>query len=350
LTDAPPPRLPVSRFDYDLPSELIAQRPVEPRDSSRLLTVPKGGATFQDRVFHELPEILEPGDVLVLNDTRVMPARLFARRSTGGRVEILLLNNVGGNVWHALARPAQRLKTGELLAVLDLSGASSPAQAEVVGREPDGEFTLHIDDAESTIKRFGQMPLPPYIAESLTDPERYQTVFADREGSAAAPTAGLHFTPGLLEQCKERRIEIQYVTLHVGLDTFQPLKVEDALDHQMHSEWYHVNAATVGALRSAKEDGRRILAVGTTAARTLETVAPTIGEDRDQSGRTSIYITPKYEFRLLDGMVTNFHLPRTTLLLMVSALAGERTLQMAYQHAIRERYRFYSFGDAMLIV
>ena len=350
MTDASRPRLPISRFDYDLPPELIAQHPIEPRDSSRLLIVPRGGTMFEDRIFHELPEILEPGDVLVLNDTRVIPARLFARRSTGGRVEILLLANIEGNIWHALARPARRLKTGELLDVLDLSGASSPAQIEVVGREPDGEFTLRIDDAERTIQRFGQMPLPPYISERLGDPERYQTVFADREGSAAAPTAGLHFTPVLLERCRARGIEIQYVTLHVGLDTFQPVKVEDALQHQMHSEWYHVNAATMEALRAAKQDGRRILAVGTTAARTLETIAPTIGEDRDQSGRTSIYITPKYEFQLLDGMVTNFHLPRTTLLLMVSALAGEKTVHLAYQHAIRERYRFYSFGDAMLIV
>lgn len=350
MTDASLPRLPISRFDYDLPPELIAQHPIEPRDSSRLLIVPRGGATFQDRVFYELPEILNPGDVLVLNDTRVVPARLFARRSTGGKVEVLLLAKVEGDVWQALARPARRLKTGEMLDVLDLSGAPSSAQIEVVAREPDGAFTLRIDSAEQTIQRFGQIPLPPYIGEHLDDPERYQTVFADREGSAAAPTAGLHFTPELLERCRERGIEIQYVTLHVGLDTFQPLKVEDALEHRMHSEWYQVSAATIEGLRSAKRDGRRMVAVGTTAARTLETIAPTIDEDRAQSGQTVIYITPGYEFQLLDGMVTNFHLPRTTLLLMVSALAGESTIQLAYQHAIRERYRFYSFGDAMLIV
>lgn len=350
MTDAPHTRLLISRFDYDLPPELIAQQPIEPRDSSRLLIVPKGGTMFQDRLFNELPEILDPGDVLVLNDTRVIPARLFARRATGGRIEILLLAKVEDDIWRAIARPARRLKAGELLAVIDRSGAASPVRIEVMGRESDGEFTLGIDDAERTIHRFGHMPLPPYIGERLDDPERYQTVFADREGSAAAPTAGLHFTPQLLERCRARGIEIHYITLHVGLDTFQPLKVEDALEHQMHSEWYHVNATTAEALRSAKQERRRILAIGTTAARTLETIAPVLGEARDQSGRTSIYITPPYEFQLLDGMVTNFHLPRTTLLLMVSALAGEDTIHLAYQHAIRERYRFYSFGDAMLIV
>lgn len=350
MTHVPRTRLPISRFDYDLPPELIAQQPIEPRDSSRLLIVPRGGMVFQDRGFRELPDILQMGDVLVLNDTRVIPARLFALRSTGGKVEILLLSHIEGDTWRALARPARRLKPGEMLEVLNRSGASSPAHIEVIGREPEGDFILRVDDATRTIQRFGQVPLPPYIGEQLDDPERYQTVFADREGSVAAPTAGLHFTPELLGRCRERGIDVLYVTLHVGLDTFQPVKVEDALQHKMHSEWYQVKASTIQALRLAKQNGQRILAVGTTAARTLETVAPFIGEDRDQSGRTSMYITPDYHFQLLSGMVTNFHLPRTTLLLMVSALAGENTIRQAYQHAIEERYRFYSFGDAMLIV
>ncbi len=350
MTDQPEIRLPISRFDYDLPQELIAQHPVEPRDASRLLIVPRGGTDFQDRVFSELPEILRPGDVLVLNDTRVIPARLFARRETGGRVEILLLARIEGDIWRAIARPARRLGAGDRLEMLDLAGASTDAGIEVVGREAGGEVVLRLDDSEHTIHRFGQMPLPPYIGERLADPERYQTVFAEQEGSAAAPTAGLHFTPALLERCRERGIEIQYVTLHVGLDTFQPVKVEDALAHHIHSEWYYVRRSTLDALATAKAAGRRIFAVGTTAARTLETIDLNSAGDADQSGTTSLYVTPPYAFQALDGMVTNFHLPRTTLLLLVSALAGETTMKLAYQHAIRQRYRFYSFGDAMLIV
>lgn len=350
MSDAPPPRIPISRFDYDLPPELIAQIPVEPRDASRLLLVPRGGTTFQDRKFRELPELLTPDDVLVVNDTRVAPARLFTQKKSGGRVELLLLRRVAGDTWSAIARPARKLKSGDRLSIHDLSGAPSAASIEILSREPDGDFLVHIDDSHYTIHTLGQMPLPPYIAGQLDNPERYQTVYSNEEGSAAAPTAGLHFTPDLLERCRARGVTILTVTLHVGLDTFQPVKVEDARDHHIHSEWYQVDQRTMEILCASKREGKRVLAVGTTAARTLETIAPCLDQPRSQSGMTSIYITPEYEFRLVDGMITNFHLPRTTLLLMVSALAGEDTIRRAYAHAIRERYRFYSFGDAMLIV
>lgn len=350
MSDETRPRLPVDRFDYHLPSELIAQHPMEPRDASRLLVVPKGSCSFEDRIFHELPDILNPGDVLVLNDTRVIPARLFARRATGGTVEFLLLRHIDGDVWSALARPARRLRSGETLSLLDLQGLETDAPIQVLERTSNSEMSIAIADADSMIHRYGQMPLPPYIAERLDDQERYQTVYANHEGSAAAPTAGLHFTPDVLDRCQAFEIDVHYVTLHVGLDTFQPIRVENALEHQIHSEWYQVSSATVAALRRATSEGRRVIAVGTTSARTLETIAPTLDSSGNLAGETNIYITPGYEFKLVDGLITNFHLPRTTLLLMVSALAGAETIRAAYGHAISERYRFYSFGDAMFIV
>lgn len=350
MSDVPAPRLPISQFEYQLPSELIAQKPMEPRDSSKLLVVPRDGTAFEDRVFRDLPTILAPGDVLVLNDTRVIPARLFAQRATGGRVQILLLSRDREDVWHAIARPARKLRTGDRLCILDREGVARSTRIEVTGREPDGQVLIRIDDSDATIHAFGQMPLPPYIGGQLEDPERYQTVYSNQEGSAAAPTAGLHFTADLLERCRARGIDILYVTLHVGLDTFQPVKVDDALDHRIHSEWFQVDGHTMNALRDSKRAGKRILAVGTTAARTLESIAPRLDDAEPQQGVTSIYITPGYRFQLVDGMITNFHLPRTTLLLMVSALAGNETIRQAYEYAIQARYRFYSFGDAMLIV
>lgn len=350
MSDETRPHLPIDRFDYHLPPELIAQRPIEPRDASRLLIVPTSGQSFEDRIFYELPDILNPGDVLVLNDTRVIPARLFARRVTGGKVEFLLLKHINGDVWSVLARPSRRLRTGETLTLLDLQGTETGASIQIIERTSSSEMSVAVADADSVIHQYGQMPLPPYIAERLDDQERYQTVYADQEGSAAAPTAGLHFTPDVLDRCRALGIEVRYVTLHVGLDTFQPIRVDDALEHQIHSEWYQVSSETVAALRSARDEGRRVIAVGTTSARTLETIALTLDSSGNLAGETNIYITPGYEFRLVDGLITNFHLPRTTLLLMVSALAGAVTIRAAYEHAIRERYRFYSFGDAMLIV
>lgn len=342
--------LPISRFDYHLPPELIAQQPVEPRDSSRLLVVDRSRQSLSDRVFSDLPDLLQPGDLLVMNNSRVLNARLFVRRQTGGRVEMLFLEETGPGVWNVLAKPARRLKTGEQLTVLSRSGEDTEHTVQLEGREPDGTMSVRLDQALSVLADHGHLPLPPYITEQPNDEERYQTVYAEQTGSAAAPTAGLHFTDRLLERCRERGIETAWVTLHVGLGTFQPVKVENALEHRIHAETFEVPADTMTQLAGAREEGRRIVAVGSTAVRTLETIGLNITPGRGQSGSTQVYITPPYEFRLVDAMVTNFHLPRTTLLLMVSALAGEDLLRAAYEHAVRERYRFFSFGDAMLIV
>lgn len=344
--------LPVERFDYDLPPELIAQQPVEPRDASRLLVVRRSSGTLSDHVFHELPELLQPGDLLVVNDTRVIPARVFARRPSGGRVELLLLTRLSDTDWRALARPARRLRMGETLTVLDHNDVPTSDTIDVIARDGEAVVVRLPDDA--TIDRHGRVPLPPYIRDSTSDPERYQTVYSRQAGSAAAPTAGLHFTPRVIDTCRERGIEMVSVTLHVGLDTFQPIKTDDARDHEIHSEWFEVSSETLAAVASAKREGRRVVAVGTTSVRTLESIADSVlGEHvatEPVSGPTKLYITPGYEFRLVDAMLTNFHLPRTTLILLVSAMAGEDLIREAYAHAIAERYRFYSFGDAMLIV
>jgi S-adenosylmethionine:tRNA ribosyltransferase-isomerase len=348
VSDARQP-LPVERFDYDLPPELIAQAPADPRDSSRLLVVDRVGGHLRDHTFYELPALLRPGDVLVVNDTRVMAARLLARRATGGRVELLLLSQGNDGLWTALARPARRLRPGEQLSLIDRDGATGDARVQIIGRQDDTVSVAIADPA--IVERYGRVPLPPYITSSIDDPERYQTVYAREMGSAAAPTAGLHFTPRVLERLRERDVELRTVTLHVGLDTFQPIKSADALDHAMHAEWYHVSGETAAALAAAKRAGRRVVAVGTTSVRTLETLgAGGTVEPREHAGWTKLYITPGCQFRVVDAMLTNFHLPRTTLLLLVSAFAGDELIRRAYQHAIWERYRFYSFGDAMLIV
>ena len=346
-----PQRLPIERFDYELPPDLIAQQPIEPRDAARLLVVGRVSGELRDRRFVELPGLLQPGDLLVLNDTRVLPARLRARRSTGGLVDLLLLYRDQDGVWSALARPAKRLRDGERLSLLDRASAVTPDGVQVMGRDNAG-VRLRFED-ERAIHAYGAAPLPPYIRVPLSDPERYQTVYAEVEGSAAAPTAGLHFTERVLAACRERGVSIAMVTLHVGLDTFQPIRVDDAREHPMHAEWFHVGAATRAALRAARARGGRVIGVGTTAVRTLEAL-PDVTLNRDDtqalSGWTRLYITPGHTFRVADGMLTNFHLPRTTLLLLVSALAGEATIRRAYAHAVEQRYRFYSFGDAMLIV
>jgi S-adenosylmethionine:tRNA ribosyltransferase-isomerase len=346
-----PDPLPVSRFDYELPPELIAQQPLEPRDAVRLLVVSRADGALTDCRFTDLPQLLRAGDVLVLNDTRVLPARVRAQRSSGGHVELLLLTRHSDGDWSALARPAKRLRAGETLYVLDHNGAPSSDTLHVVGRDVDG-LRVRFED-EGAIHAHGLTPLPPYIHETLADPERYQTIYGVVEGSAAAPTAGLHFTERVLAACRERGVTIATVTLHVGLDTFQPIRVEDAREHTLHAEWRHVSAATQRELRAARERGGRIIGVGTTAVRTLESLPDAAlpdTESGDQSGWTKLYITPGHDFRMVDGMLTNFHLPRTTLLLLVSALAGEETIRRAYEHAIAARYRFYSFGDAMLII
>ena len=343
--------LPIDRFDYELPPELIAQQPIEPRDAARLLVVARHAEALSDRRFVELPHLLNPGDLLVLNDTRVLPARLRARRHGGGAVELLLLRRHSMGVWEAIARPARRLRPGAILRLTDHSGADTGTTIRVAARNGD-VFRVVIDD-EDSIRRAGELPLPPYIASRLANPERYQTVYGTREGSAAAPTAGLHFTERTLAACRARGIGIARITLHVGLDTFQPMRVANARDHEIHSEWREATAATIEQVRDTCRRGGRVIAVGTTSARTLESLADTItGDDPAMTvaGCTRLYITPGYTFRVVDGLLTNFHLPRTSLLLLVSALAGEATIRQAYAHAITERYRFYSFGDAMLIV
>lgn len=344
--------LPVERFDYELPPELIARQPAEPRDASRLLVVSRDDGSLSDRVFRELPSLLRPGDLIVINDTRVMPARLFARRATGGQVELLLLSRLPDGRWKAIARPARRLRPGETLRLLDHDGSVSTDVVIIGDREDDALVVTFTD--ETAIERRGRVPLPPYIHDTRADPERYQTVYSRESGSAAAPTAGLHFTTDVMAACRGREIDFASVTLHVGLDTFQPIKTADARDHTIHSEWFEVPAESVATIAGAKRAGRRIVAVGTTSVRTLESAADAIlrvdAASSAVSGSTRLYITPGYEYRIVDLMLTNFHLPRTTLLLLVSAFAGEDLVRAAYAHAVRERYRFYSFGDAMLIV
>lgn len=333
-------------LDYHLPEDLIAQTPAEPRDSSRLLVVRRASGELEDRRFFELPELLEPGDLLVLNDTRVIPARIFARRRTGGRVEVLLLERRDSDTWEALINPLGRLKPGEILAV---EGAADEPGIEFVRREGDSGLVRITDDV--LIERYGNVPLPPYIHAALNDPERYQTVYAEHAGSAAAPTAGLHFTPAVFERCRERGIETARLTLHVGVDTFRPLASDDPDEHVMHSEWFSVPPETLGAIQHCRARGGRIVAVGTTVTRVLET----LGQFDDlhaapRTGRTDIFIRPPHQFKLVDVLLTNFHLPRTSLLLLVGAFAGSELIARAYEHAIAARYRFYSFGDAMLIV
>lgn len=343
--------LPIERLDYPLPPELIAHAPAEPRDSARMLVVRRSDGSLVDRVFRDLPTLFTSGDLLVVNDTRVLSARLHALRATGGRVELLLLARESDGLWKSLARPSRKLRPGERLTLLDNGDQPTSSMVEVQGPFSDGVIVRFDDDRD--IERFGRVPLPPYIQEGHSHPERYQTVYSRETGSAAAPTAGLHFTAELIEQCRAAGLALATVTLHVGLDTFQPIRVENARDHPIHSEWFNVPAETIRAIREARLRGSRVVAVGTTSVRTLEAAADQILDSDDAaatSGHTSLFITPGYQFRVVNAMVTNFHLPRTSLLLLVSAFAGEGLMKRAYEHAIDRRYRFYSFGDASLLL
>ncbi len=360
-------------FDYHLPPELIAQTPVEPRDSSRLLVLDRATGRVEHRQFTDILDIIPSGAVLVLNRSRVIPARLFGRRKgTGGRVELLLLRREEEGIWQALGKPGRSLRPGSVIqleasGVSDKAGtagaptvpgllASEPVEAEVLSVGDDGIRRVRLT-AEAGIDRLGEMPLPPYIHQRLEDPERYQTVYSDRPGSAAAPTAGLHFTPELLEALQARGVEIAYVTLHVGLDTFRPVSEDNPQEHAIHTEYYELSTETADILTRARAEGQPIIAVGTTSVRTLEQV----GRDHEVaglgnggpigavSGQADLFILPGHKFRLVDGMITNFHLPRSTLVMLVSAFAGRENILAAYQKAIEEKYRFYSFGDAMLI-
>ena len=334
-------------FWYDLPEELIAQTPLEKRDASRLMLLDKKTGAIDHRVFSQLPELLRAGDCLVMNDSRVIPARLFGNRDTGGAVEVLLLNDRGGGVWECLTRPGRKTPVGT-----KLHFGEDTLTATVVGTEADGNKLLQFHTDEiflEVLERLGHVPLPPYIKAELKDAERYQTVYANEPGSAAAPTAGLHFTRELLERLEQTGIELERITLHVGLGTFRPVKEEDLTRHEMHAEYCAISKDTAERINTARREGRRIIAVGTTSCRTLEAVADDNGFVRPFAGQVNIFIYPGYRFKCIDGLITNCHLPESTLIMLVSALAGREAVMHAYETAVRERYRFFSFGDAMLI-
>ncbi|MBW7476242.1 tRNA preQ1(34) S-adenosylmethionine ribosyltransferase-isomerase QueA [Paenibacillus oenotherae] len=345
----------VNQFDFELPESLIAQTPLAERTASRLLSLERHTGKVGHHSFRELADMLHPGDTLVLNNTRVLPARLLGvKADTGAKVELLLLKQLEGDRWETLAKPAKRLKLGTELAFGDDGTGSPLLRATIVSEGEMGgrEIEFHYDGIfQELLDRLGEMPLPPYIKERLDDRERYQTVYAKHEGSAAAPTAGLHFDEPFLEQLRLKGVRIAYVTLHVGLGTFRPMSVELIEEHTMHSEYYELSAETAKILSETREQGGRIVAVGTTSARTLETVAQRFADESIGacSGWTDIFIYPGYKFQLVDALLTNFHLPKSTLVMLVSALAGQEAVMKAYKEAIQQEYRFFSFGDAMFI-
>lgn len=338
-----------SDFYFELPEELIAQDPLEDRSASRLLVLDKETGEVSHHIFREVVDYLRPGDCLVLNNTKVIPARLLGfREGTGAHVEVLLLKRREGDVWETLVRPGKKCRPGTRLVFGD-----GLLKAEVLETVEEGNRLIHFEYQgiwEELLDKLGEMPLPPYITHKLQDRSRYQTVYAKYEGSAAAPTAGLHFTRELLEKIEQKGVHIVYVTLHVGLGTFRPVKEENVLEHHMHSEFYQVSGEAAEQINAVKEQGGRVICVGTTSCRTLESAAGEDGRVRAGSGNTEIFIYPGYRFKVLDALITNFHLPESTLVMLVSALAGREKVLAAYEEAIRERYRFFSFGDAMLIL
>lgn len=337
-----------SDFYYDLPKELIAQTPVEPRDSSRLLVLGRKSGEIEHRHFYDIIDYLNEGDLLVVNDSRVLPARIFGiKDETGARVEFLLLKQISGNRWETLCKPGKKARVGAKFTFGD-----GLLRATVADVKDDGNRVVDFDCDENffaTLDKIGQMPLPPYITEELKNKERYQTVYSHELGSAAAPTAGLHFTNELLDRIRAKGVNIANVTLHVGLGTFRPVKVDDVTNHKMHSEHYEVPEETARLIKQTKENGGRVISVGTTSCRTLESVATQYGEVIACDGFTDIFIYPGYEFKVLDGLITNFHLPESTLIMLVSAFAGFDNVMNAYKVAVDEKYRFFSFGDAMFI-
>ena len=336
-------------FDFDLPEELIAQTPLKDRASSRLLVVNKETGDMEDKHFHDILDELQPGDALVMNNTRVLPARLYGEKpETGGHLEVLLLTNTEGDTWETLIKPAKRAKVGTEIQFGDgRLKAVVKEELEHGGRIIEFKYDgIFLEILES----LGEMPLPPYIKERLDDPDRYQTVYAEENGSAAAPTAGLHFTKELLEEIKAKGVHLVYLTLHVGLGTFRPVSVDNIEEHHMHSEFYRLTEEAAKQLNEVRQAGGRIVAVGTTSIRTLETIGTKFnGEIQADSGWTDIFITPGYQFKVVEAFSTNFHLPKSTLVMLVSAFAGKDLTLAAYQHAIEEKYRFFSFGDAMFI-
>ncbi|NMM61205.1 tRNA preQ1(34) S-adenosylmethionine ribosyltransferase-isomerase QueA [Clostridium sp. P21] len=338
----------VTDFDFYLPEELIAQSPLEKRDEARLMTLNKNNGEIEHKIFKDIIDYLEPGDCLVLNDTRVLPARLIGEKeNTGGKIEFLLLKRIDKDKWETLVKPGKRAQVGKRFVFGD-----GELKAEVVSVEEDGNRIVEFEyDGifEEVLDKLGQMPLPPYIKEKLEDKEMYQTVYSKEQGSAAAPTAGLHFTEELLKRIEEKGVNIAFLTLHVGLGTFRPVKVENIQEHNMHSEYYTMSKETADIINKTKKNGKSIIAVGTTSCRTLETIGNDQGEVREQSGWTDIFIYPGYKYKIVDKLITNFHLPESTLIMLVSALAGRENIMNAYNTAVKEKYRFFSFGDAMFI-
>lgn len=338
----------VKDFDYELPEELIAQDPLEDRSSSRLMVLDRETGEFEHKVFKDIIDYLNPGDCLVLNNTKVIPARLFgAKEGTNARIELLLLKRKENDVWETLVKPGKKAKPGTRIVFGD-----GLLVGEIIDIVDEGNRLIKFyyeGIFEEILDKLGQMPLPPYITHELKDKNRYQTVYAKYDGSAAAPTAGLHFTKELLEQVKAKGIKIAEVTLHVGLGTFRPVKVDNILDHHMHSEFYMVSQEAADTINTAKKEGHRVISVGTTSTRTLESAADENGILRECSGWTEIFIYPGYSFKVIDGLITNFHLPQSTLVMLVSALAGREHVLNAYKAAVEEKYRFFSFGDAMFI-
>ena len=338
----------IKEFYYDLPEELIAQVPIPKRDESRLMVLDRKQKSIQHKIFKDILEYLKPGDCLVRNNTKVIPARIYGKKETGANVEFLLLKNIEGDIWESIVRPGNKLHVGTKVVFGD-----GILVAEILDTLEGGtrkvKFTYE-GIFNEILDKIGLMPLPPYIHEELKEKDRYQTVYAKYQGSAAAPTAGLHFTEELLEKIKEKKVEIANVTLHVGIGTFRPVKVEKIEDHHMHSEHFYIKPEDVEKINKAKQNGGRIISVGTTSCRVLESIADENGFVKEAEGDTSIFIYPGYKFKCIDGLITNFHLPESTLLMLVSALAGKDFIMQAYKEAVKEKYRFFSFGDAMFII
>ena len=338
----------VADFDYELPEELIAQTPIKKRDESRLMVLNRKNQTIEHKVFKDIIDYLKPGDVLVRNNTKVIPARLYGKKETGANVEFLLLNNIENDIWEAIVRPGNKLHVGTKVIFGD-----GILEARILEIMPGGTRKVEFKYEgifNEILDKIGLMPLPPYIHETLKEKDRYQTVYAKYEGSAAAPTAGLHFTPELLEKIKEKGVEIANVTLHVGIGTFRPVKEDTVEAHKMHSEHFYIKQEDVEKINKAKQEGRRVIAVGTTSCRVLESIADEkTGMVKQIEDDTEIFIYPGYKFKCIDGLITNFHLPQSTLLMLVSALAGKEYIMKAYKEAVKEKYRFFSFGDAMFI-
>lgn len=338
----------VEEFDYYLPEELIAQKPLEKRDESRLMVLNKDNGKIEQGIFRDIVDYLDEGDLLVLNNSKVIPARLFGKKiPTGTDIEVLLLNEVDTDLWEVLVKPGRRVKKGVKISFADKMTAETIDFTEFGGRlmrfEYDGDFDEILDE-------LGKLPLPPYIHNELDEPERYQTVYAKNRGSVAAPTAGLHFTPELFKKLRSKGIQTAYLTLHVGLGTFRPVKVDDVESHKMHSEYYQLDEETANLINETKANNKRVVAVGTTSTRTLEAIASERGKIEAVKGWTDIFIYPGYEFKVIDALITNFHLPKSTLMMLISALAGKDYVMSAYKKAVEERYRFFSLGDAMLIL